>query len=183
MGLAEAESIDFKYTTLSLNDVYDIGLKHALATINENGGSEKNDIVTIKTQEPLPVKFEKSFAGHFPVKKINALFSKAHELEFEFEGTGFVIRGETGKSFEAGDGPVFDSQLFIDGALVEKIKLPMSFSTRRADLAWKYQLNKGKHSVRFKILKPTAELKIDLRDVIIYSDKPVNGFEINQAKN
>ncbi|MGZ8516130.1 MAG: ADP-ribosylglycohydrolase family protein, partial [Chitinophagaceae bacterium] len=37
MGLKEAESIDFKYTTMSLDDVYEIGFNHALATIQRNG--------------------------------------------------------------------------------------------------------------------------------------------------
>jgi hypothetical protein len=39
MGLAEAESINFKYTTMSLNTVYDVGLKHALENIKRNGGT------------------------------------------------------------------------------------------------------------------------------------------------
>ena len=38
-GLKEAEDIDFKYTTMSLNDVYAIGLKHALENIKRNGGT------------------------------------------------------------------------------------------------------------------------------------------------
>jgi len=183
MGLAEAEDIDFKYTTVSLKDVYDIGLKHALSTIKRNGGSEKNDVVTIKTQAPVPVKFEQSFVGHFPIRKIPASFSKEYELTFNFEGTGFVIRGESGhsESHSKDEGTVFNGELYIDDALVENIKLPMSFRTRRADLAWKYELKKGNHTVRYRILNPTAELKVNLRDVIIYSDKPVNGFEANQV--
>ena len=34
-GLSEAESIDFKYTTMSLNTVYNIGYKHAIANIEK----------------------------------------------------------------------------------------------------------------------------------------------------
>jgi hypothetical protein len=37
LGLKEAEDIDFKYTTISLNKVYDIGFKHGLEMIKRNG--------------------------------------------------------------------------------------------------------------------------------------------------
>jgi hypothetical protein len=60
MGLTEAESINFKYTTMSLNTVYEIGLKHALENIRRNGGSVTGNTVTIKSQTPVPVKFEKA---------------------------------------------------------------------------------------------------------------------------
>jgi hypothetical protein len=53
MGLKEAEDIDFKYTTMSLNDVYDIGLKHALQNIERNGGKVSGDNVTIAVQRPV----------------------------------------------------------------------------------------------------------------------------------
>jgi hypothetical protein len=43
MGLKEAESIDFKYTTISLEDVYETGLNHALKTIERNGGAMNGD--------------------------------------------------------------------------------------------------------------------------------------------
>jgi hypothetical protein len=38
-GLKEVEDIDFKYTTMSLNKVYEIGVKHALENIQRNGGT------------------------------------------------------------------------------------------------------------------------------------------------
>ena len=61
MGLKDAESINFKYTTMSLNTVYDVGLKHAMKNIIRHGGTIKGDTVEIKRQSPLVVKFEKSF--------------------------------------------------------------------------------------------------------------------------
>ena len=69
MGLGEAEPIDFKYTTMSLNDVYDIGFKHALQVIEKNGGKIDANAVTIKLQQPKPVRFEQSFEGHYPIEK------------------------------------------------------------------------------------------------------------------
>jgi len=97
MGLKEAESIDFKYTTMSLNKVYDIGFKHALENIKRNGGKVKGDQVTIMTQVPKTVKFEQGFTQMRPVKKIELRDDiNLEELSFEFTGTGFVLMGEAG---------------------------------------------------------------------------------------
>ncbi len=68
-GLKEAEDIDFKYTTLSLNDVYGIGMKHALQVVERNGGKVSGDQVTIAVQTPKTVRLEQSFTGYFPTEK------------------------------------------------------------------------------------------------------------------
>ncbi len=98
-GLAEAESIDFKYISMSLNKVYDIGLKHALQNIGLNGGKIDGDHVTIAVQSPQPVKMEKSFSNLYPVLKRSwrQHINTSDEYSFEFEGTGFVLMGESRK--------------------------------------------------------------------------------------
>src|SRR5664279_163990 len=113
MGLTEAESIDFKYTSMSLQRGYEIGLKHALENIKRNGGTVNGDQVTIKRQAPAVVLYEKSFDGIFPILKIPVKWSAAKdEIEFEFDGTGFVLRGE---AIAGKDGPayIFHTDLFI----------------------------------------------------------------------
>ena len=179
MGLKEAESIDFKYTTMSLEDVYEIGLNHALKTIEKNGGSVNGEKVVIKTQKPLAVRFEKSFTGLYPIEKMQVKWSPANELIFDFDGNGFVIRGEAARWGSESE-YVFNAELFIDDQLVEKIKLPASYTTRRYELAWKYGLPKGKHKVKLKILNPVEGQNMQLRDAIIYSDKAVNGISANE---
>ena len=54
---------------MSLNDAYKIGYDHAIKNIEKNGGSVSGDNVTIKTQQPVAVKFEKSFDGIYPIEK------------------------------------------------------------------------------------------------------------------
>jgi hypothetical protein len=180
MGLKEAEDIDFKYTTMSLNDVYAIGFKHALQNIERNGGKISNENIAIKVQEPEVVKFEKSFTGLFPASKFSAKWSEnKDEINFDFEGTGFVIKGETGKDMTA-SGYVFNTELYVDDKRVESIPLPVNFTTRRYDICWKYDLQKGKHSVKFKILNPSKEYEIEPPEIIVYSDKPVNGLLVNK---
>jgi len=85
MGLTEAESIEFKYTSMSLNTVYKVGVSHALENIKRHGGVVENGQVTIKTQSPKTVRFEKSFEGIFPVNKIPVKWSADKtEIQFDF---------------------------------------------------------------------------------------------------
>ncbi len=178
-GLKEAEDIDFKYTTMSLNDVYDIGLKHALKNIVNNGGKVNGDIVTLQLQKPLPVKFEKSFDGVYPIAKIPVSLSSAKdEVSFDFEGTGFVLRGSVFKEGTIAESDAIQSELYVDEKLVEKPELPLFSTKYRYEMAWNYKLPKGKHKVRLKLLDPLAEFRVNLNEgVIVYSDQPVNGLK------
>jgi hypothetical protein len=180
MGLKEAEDIEFKYTRISLNKVYVIGLKHALENIKRNGGSIEGNKVTIKSQLPVTVHFEKSFEGLFPIVKIPVKWSDSkNAIHFNFDGTGFVLKGEA----LAGEGKadyIFHSELYIDGRLAESADLPTEFNIRRHELCWKYDLPKGRHEVELKILNQTTGAEIHAGEAIIYSDKPVNGLEANR---
>ncbi len=180
MGLKEAENINFKYTTMSLEDVYRVGLKHALQVIEKNGGQINGDKITIKTQQPVPVKFEKSFPGLYPVARSSVKWSdNKDEISFDFEGTGFALKGETARWGSSSDS-VYNTELYIDEKLVESPKLPVNFTTRRHELCWKYDLPKGKHTVRLKIINPSKD-GVRVGQVIIYNDKPVNGILYNAA--
>lgn len=170
-GLTEAEPIDFKYTSTSLNDVYDIGFKHALQVVQRNGGKVEGDQVTIRLQEPTPVKFEKSFEGHFPVSKISINKPLKEEQTFDFEGIGFVVRGETAK-WDSQSSYVFKVQLYLDNQLLDTVELPTSYTTRRYELFWKYQIPKGKHTVKMKLMNPSPDHECRLGEVLVYSDQP-----------
>lgn len=178
-GLQQAEDIDFKYTSVSLNDVYELGYKHALENIKRNGGNVNDNNVSIALQSPSPVRFEKSFDGLFPVASTPVQWNdKKDECGFEFEGTGFVIKGDASQ-WGSTSNFVFNTELYLDGKLIESPRLPVSYTTRRYEIAWKYQIPKGKHLVRFKILNPTEEYKIRITQAIIYSDKAIDGMEQN----
>lgn len=180
MGLKEAEDIDFKYTTMSLADVYDIGYRHALKNIERNGGEVDNELVSILIQNPVPVKFEKSFEGVFPIAKIPVNWSAdKQEASFEFEGTAFVLQGESAK-WGSTTSFVFNTELYVDGKLIESPALPASYTTRRYELCWKYDLPKGKHRVQLKILNSSGGEKITVGDAIIYSDHANDGIKTNE---
>lgn len=172
MGLKEAEDIDFKYTTISLNKVYDIGLKHALLNIQQNGGSVNGDKIIIATQSPAPVAFEKGFPNIFPIESRSFFNGDIKELSFEFTGTGFVVAGEAKKNQEIKEDYVFEAELTIDDKKVEKARLPTNYTTRRLELFWKYELDNKKHEVSIKVLNPDARYKLECNGLIIFSDKP-----------
>ena len=178
-GLLLAEDIDFKYTTMSLNDVYETGYKHALQNIERNGGKVNADNVIIATQQPAAVKFEKSFEGQYPVAMVPVKWNaNKNELSFDFVGNGFVIKGDASQ-WDSKSTYVFDAELYLDDKLIETPKLPVSYTTRRYDVAWRYQLQKEKHSVKLKILNPSTENAVRVSEAIIYSDKPVDGIQVN----
>jgi hypothetical protein len=130
-------------------------------------------------QTPVAVKLEQSFEGLYPVTRIAPKWSdNKDELTFEFEGTGFVLRGEASKK-NAQSSHVFNTELYVDDKLVESPKLPVNFTTRRHELCWAYNLPKGKHTIRFKVVNPTPEAEIKAGEAIIYSDKAINGLTAN----
>jgi len=181
-GLNEAEDIDFKYTTISLHDVYEIGFKHALQNIENHGGKVEGDQVTLSVQTPVAVKFEKSFDGLYPINKIPVTWSEARdEISFEYEGTGFVLKGSASPWANTSD-YVFDTELYLDNELIEKPQLPVHFTRRRHEFAWKYQVPKGKHTVKLKILNPSRDHNLYSSEAIIYSDQPVIGMHVNEEK-
>lgn len=175
LGLKEAEDIKFKYTNTSLNNVYEIGLKQALENIVKHGGTINENQITIKTEIPIPVKYEVSFKDMFPAEKkwINKPLSSNTELSIQ--GTGFVIKGECKKV--SADAPLdlnAEVEISVDGVLHEKIKLPVGFTKRRHEITWKYDMDFGKHTIQLKLLNPDPRIQVDLREIIIYSPQENN---------
>ena len=170
-GLAEAEDIDFKYTSMSLNDVYTIGLSHAIKNVERNGAKVNGNAIQIKLQTPAPVKFEKSFPGLTPTARIPVHTNENQsEIEFDFEGTGFVLRGSTAP-WESTSDYVVKTELLVDGKVIEKPDLPMSYTTRRYELCWNYGLNPGKHKVKLKLLNPSKDYPIKYLEAFSYNSK------------
>ncbi len=179
MGLKEAEDIDFKYTTMSLNDVYKMGYKHALQVVQKNGGKVTDSQITLPVEAPQPVRLEQSFEGHFPVELRSVNKSIENEFAFDFKGTGFVIKGEVQSTRNSKPGVIddfyFTADLYVDGKKVETAKFPSSYTTRRLELFWRYQLPEKDHNVQIKILPVSSSLvKHDLKltEILIYESKP-----------
>ncbi|WP_221393717.1 ADP-ribosylglycohydrolase family protein [Dyadobacter sp. NIV53] len=176
MGLKEIEDMPFKYTTMSLNNVYAISYKHALEMVKRNGGSVTDNSIKIALQSPKTVRFEKSFEGLFPIAKVP--FNKGtgkNEFTFDFTGTGFVLRGMAAKLKKESSDYILEADLFIDDQKVETAKLPTSSLSRRNDIFWKYELPNKKHTVKVVVKNPDPEHELRTWDYLIYSDKPFDG--------
>lgn len=172
MGLKEAEDIDFKYTTMSLNKVYEIGYRHALSNIERYSGKVNGDKVMIVLQQPKTVKYEQGFQGMYPVEKKWLGKSDFKELSFEFQGTGFALRGGAEKKKKELPDYVFEAELYVDSDKIETARLPTDFTTRRHELFWKYGLPNKKHTVVVKVLNPNDDYALNATEYILYSDKP-----------
>jgi hypothetical protein len=170
-GLSEAENIDFKYTRLSLRKVYDLGYSHAIKNIVRNGGKVNGNEIVIQTQPVTPVRMEESFPGHHVAGKKIVEQDLRNDFSFEFDGIGFVVRGESAR-WNSSSEYVARIELRVDDTLKEIIELPASFTTRRHELAWKYQLPKQKHKVSLRLLNPDAKETVRVKDIIFYSDAP-----------
>lgn len=173
LGLTEIEDINFKYTSTSLNKVYQLSYQQALENIQKNGGTVTSDKLIIKKQKPVPVKWEQSFLNIYPTNRSWIGKELSNEYEFEFTGNAFVINGEykpaTGSVFDAPAANIGEVELIIDGKRTETIKLPMSFTTRRHEIAWKYELENKKHIVKLKLINPSKEAVCFLSDLITYT--------------
>ncbi len=170
-GLTEIEDMNFKYTEISLNKVYEIGLKHALQNIAANGGKTEGDIVTINTQTPKSVKLEQSFPGIYPVSKSN-FNHQIREISFDFEGTGFLLTGRAWTKEGTTVDHIFRAELYLDGEKVETASLPTDYTTRRYELFNKFELPNKKHTVRIKVLNPSDQHVLESHNYIVFSDKP-----------
>lgn len=175
MGLKDIEDIDFKYTHTSLNKVYSLSYNQAIENIKRNSGRVDGNKIFIKTQKPVAVKWEQSFTGMNPFEKRWIGKNLSTEYNFDFTGNGFVVGGEykpkTGTVYDEGLTAVALVELSVDGKLVETTKLPMSFTTRRHEIAWKYQLENKQHHVQLKLLNPADNADCFLSNLILYSAK------------
>jgi hypothetical protein len=170
-GLDMVENLPFMGTDISLIDAYDMSYRHAEDMILRSGGEVKEDEVIIKYQIPEAIPLEVAFEGHYPVTTIIPQMTK-DEISFEFEGIGFAIAGPPNIKDYGERNHVFETEMYVDGNLVEKAKLPTATNLRRFTPFWKYQLPKGKHNVEIKILNPVDYANIEIKYVVIYDDTP-----------
>lgn len=170
-GLKGAEDKKFKYTSLCLNDLYDISYKHACLMIQKNGGTVTEDHIVLPVQIPATVRLEQCFEGLYPVAKTNLNRVDIDTLAFDFEGTGFVIRGEAIRRDPSKPDDVIKAKLYIDDRFVEEAEFPTSFRYRRLDLFWNYQLQDGKHRIKIVVDKQEVNALLRSWEYIVYENK------------
>jgi hypothetical protein len=160
------EDRDFAYTTISLNDVYDMSYRHALKVIEKYGGTVGEETVEIKVQTPETLPLEVAFPNIYPSKITQAtppanrrgkwemlmtLDSDA-PVSFEFSGIGLVVKG--GIRGELEDEYVGELEVSIDGKVDRVVKLPVDYRKRTAELYWNVEIPDGNHTASLKWLNP-----------------------------
>jgi hypothetical protein len=70
----------------------------------------------------------------YPTSKGDFYHDNINEVSFEFEGTGFILRGEAKKMKEDAPEHDFQAELYIDDIKAETAMLPTDFTTRRYEL-------------------------------------------------
>jgi hypothetical protein len=197
--LQEIEPLDFEGTTMSLGKAYEISFRHALEMIRLAGGSVGENSIVIPVTDPVPVAFEQNFEKTFPVLRDRFDRSFTDELIYEFRGNGYIFYGNLVKNAkidkdyidrvskrvgsevfglaEPDDPYVAELEVYIDGALDEKVKMPMKNTSRRLEPDWRYQLTEGNHTVRLKWINPDPDYEIRINDIVIYSEnQPVSNL-------
>jgi hypothetical protein len=168
-GLAAVEPLDFPHTRTSLQEVYELSYRHALHSIERGGGKIGESAVEIAVEVPKAVPLERNFEGHYPTEEILLGREVREETTFSFEGIGFAAAGEA----RAKDGKdhVLDAELYVDGALVERFKLPTNQSARRFVPVFRYELRPGRHEARVRIANPSEAAHLFLDYVIVYGPR------------
>jgi hypothetical protein len=168
------EDMDFRYTTISLNDVYETGTKHALQVLELNGAETDSETIEIPYQEIEPVKLEVAFENHFPVerKRVGTTLNTDNpEMEVTFRGNGFVLTGNA-QNAEA------TLEVTVDNGKLQQFTMPADFRGRKHEITWKYQLTEEQHTVKVKLLNPESGAQVRANDIVIYSsEKPENTWK------
>lgn len=175
-GIDKVEDVNFQYTQMSLNKVYEIGTKHAIEMVERNGGEIKEDNILIRYQEPKTVPLDNAFNQSHPVRKtgINQSLSEDNnEVSFSINGCGFMVRGEARKEKGVPDTTLV-AEIHVDGKLYQTVYMPTSYLKRKLEVAWDYSLPEGHHQVTLKKVDIPNGYSMQLRDVIEYSENPIN---------
>lgn len=181
-GLPLIEDMDFKYTTISLNDAYAISYKHALEMIERNGGVVDGNTVKIKKSPKVIAPLEQNFEGYVLNSRDNVNVTIGHkdaqEYEVDFEGIGVVLTGrtqhekvETEEENALIRDYVLEVECYLDGELSKTMRMPLDFTTRAHEIYFKYEIPDGQHKLRLNILNPHELVSLQIDDLISYGKK------------
>lgn len=163
------ENTPFPYSEWSLAQLAGVNARLIAENLSLcEGGSFNDGIYEIKVQRPEPVRYEQSFEGLVPLEKcyIREWGAFSDSLNLEFEGNSVVVAGNlTGKADES---YVAEIDAWLDGVLVEKIKMPYAVNARKTEIFWKFGFNSGKHKLHFVWKNPVPGLKVRATGLIAY---------------
>ncbi len=171
-GIDKVEDMNFKFTEMSLNKVYEIGQKHAIEMAVRNGGEDLGESVSIKYQTPKTMPLEIGFEGLYPTER-KRIWTSIHQdktsYSVDFSGSGFVLAGNARKLNSQIDDAVLEVDVYINDELTERIKMPTEWLVRKLELVWNYDLPEGDHTIRLEVVHVPKGYDVQITEAIIYS--------------
>lgn len=168
--LREVEDRPFVYTDISFNTASKYSFNQALQVIERNGGKVEDDHVVIKLQVPETVRFEQSFAGHWPKDNVGVKKSLKDVPEIVFEGNGIVVKGHLylvpnyhERGYEA------KLEVYLDGRLSSTMYIPSARNGSSAEVYYKYNLPEGRHTVTFKHVNKESDSGVVIDGYLVYT--------------
>jgi len=177
-AIEKVEDLKFPYTSLTLNQVYTLSYKHAVAMIDKNGGTITDSNITIKVQKPEKLRFEQSFEGMYPTKQLLVRKDILDEnINIDFTGNGIVVLGNVKSQCGiATSNYVALLDVYIDGVKTEQVRMPYDFTIRKYDIFYKYMLINGIHKLEIKWVNQNPDYRIYFKSYVVYSDAPNKPF-------
>jgi hypothetical protein len=173
-GLEKVTDIDFPYTSISLNKIYQLNEKLVEDVVLRNGGKVTKDQFVVMSQKPKEVRLEQSFEGLFPVEKRVLKKTFNDSLQVTFNGNSVVLLGEVQKTGLDEISYVAQLEAFIDGRKVENFTMPFDYIKRKYDIFSSYDLKTdGSHQLVIKVLNPNENYVINAKEMVVYSSKPI----------
>ena len=164
---------NLEYTDISVNKATEMSFDQALQVIQRNGGTIEKDRVILPYQKPEPVRFEQSFAGHWPLPKkdIKRFVDQTGELVWEGIGVVYSFSWQRPQGYEE-HGYEAVVECWLDGKLDKTMRIPTGGHNLANELYFHYNLPKGKHTVSFKLLNPVeGEARLIVGTELVYSDE------------
>lgn len=129
-------------------------------------------------QKVKPVRFEQSFEGLYPTKRIaydgwpkprKMLDQENSAYVIEFEGSGFVISGNARRIDNNLPHHDLKVDVYINGEFVETSVMPTRSLHRKLDICWNYELFEGNHEVKLVTNDIPRGYQINVGHTLVYS--------------
>jgi len=171
----EIEDITLNYTSVSLNDCYEICYQSAIDNIRKHGGAIHGDNIIINYKRPNPVPLEVAYPNIYPTQKLSIQKSINDVGVIEFSGTGIAVLGGPSKAELRARGKnaekyAAEVAVSIDGKPVAVRKLPYNFHSRALEVYFNLELPKGNHTLELEWINPKEGLGLPITECIVFSD-------------
>jgi hypothetical protein len=173
----EIEDITLNYTSVSLNDCYDICYKSAIENITKYGGKVDGDDIIIKYHKPKTLPLEVAYPNIYPKAVIPVKMSIKDIDKIEFTGTGIAVLGGPNmrdlRRMKENTNYIAEIKVTIDGNNTVVRKMPFNYHSRALEVFFNLELSKGNHTMELEWLNPIEDVDLPIHKYLVFSDELV----------